>query len=81
MLLLLGGGGLLLVHSKLYYVPVDDGWDEVLVRNVLHYVPVLHYVLDRQNIIILFWKYLVDIRSEAWLNLIWEYINGKLFAV
>jgi hypothetical protein len=35
----------------------------------------LHLVLDRQNIIILFWKYLVDIRSEAWLNLFWEYIN------
>ncbi len=34
-----------------------------------------------QNIIILFWKYLVDIRSEPWLNLFWEYINGKLFAV
>jgi hypothetical protein len=32
-----------------------------------------------KNFIILFWKYLVDIRSEAWLNLCWEYI--KLFAV
>ncbi len=30
---------------------------------------------------ILFWKYLVDMRSETWLNLFWEYINGKLFAV
>jgi hypothetical protein len=28
-----------------------------------------------RHIIILFWKYLVDIRSEAWLNLFWEYIN------
>jgi hypothetical protein len=28
---------------------------------------------SRQNIILLFWKYLVDIRSEAWLNLFWEY--------
>jgi hypothetical protein len=36
---------------------------------------------SRQNVIILFWKYLVDIRSDAWLNLSWEYINGKLFAV
>jgi hypothetical protein len=36
---------------------------------------------NKQNIIILFWKYLVDIRSEVWLNLFWEYINGKLFAV
>ena len=34
-----------------YYVPVDDGWEEVLVRNVLHYVPIsaithLVYLLD-----------------------------------
>ncbi len=29
----------------------------------------------------LFYKYLVDISSEAWLNLFWEYINVKLFAV
>jgi hypothetical protein len=37
-----GGGGVLLVHSEIYYVPVDDGWEEeVLVRNVLHYIPVL----------------------------------------
>ncbi len=39
------------------------------------------YHISGQNIIILFWKYVVDIRSEAWLNLFWEYINGKLFAV
>jgi hypothetical protein len=31
----------------------------------------------RKNIIILFWKYLVDIRSEAWQNLFWEYINAN----
>ncbi len=37
-----GGGRVLLVHSEIYYVPVDDGWDQVLVRNVLHYIPVLH---------------------------------------
>ncbi len=36
---------------------------------------------SRQNIIILLQKYLVDIRSEAWLNLFWEYINGNIFAV
>jgi hypothetical protein len=30
----------------------------------------LHLVLSRQNIKILFWKYLVDIRSEVWLNLV-----------
>ncbi len=38
------GGGVLLVHSDIYYVPVDDGWEEVLVHNVLNYVPVLHYM-------------------------------------
>ncbi len=37
MLLLGEGGGVLLVHSEIYYVPVDDGWDQVIVRNVLHY--------------------------------------------
>jgi hypothetical protein len=26
------------------YVPIGDGWSEVLVRNVSYYVPVLHYV-------------------------------------
>jgi hypothetical protein len=28
------GGGGSLVHSEIYYVPVGDGWEEVLVRNV-----------------------------------------------
>jgi hypothetical protein len=28
----------LLVH-EIYYVPVGDGWEEVLVRNIFHYVP------------------------------------------
>ncbi len=32
---------MLLVHSEIFYVPVDDGWGEVLVRNVIH---VIHYV-------------------------------------
>jgi hypothetical protein len=44
----------------------------------------LHYRIynnSRQNIIILVWKYLVNIRCEAWLNLFWEYTNGKLFAL
>jgi hypothetical protein len=39
------------------------------------------YRISRRNIIILFCKYLADIISEAWLNLVWEHINGKLFAV
>jgi hypothetical protein len=39
------------------------------------------YYDSRQNIIILFCKYLADLRSVAWQNLFWEFINGKLFAV
>jgi hypothetical protein len=39
------------------------------------------YSNSRQSIIVLFWKYLVDIRSKTWLNLFWVYINGKLFSV
>ncbi len=31
-----GGGGVLLVHNEILYVPLGDGWEEVLVRNVLH---------------------------------------------
>jgi hypothetical protein len=30
----------LLVHKEIHYVPIGDGWEEVLVRNVIHYVPV-----------------------------------------
>jgi hypothetical protein len=39
-----GGGGVLLAHNEILYVPIVDGWEEVLVRNllhILHYVPVL----------------------------------------
>jgi hypothetical protein len=32
---------MLVVHSEIYYVPIGDGWEEVLHYNVLHYVPVL----------------------------------------
>ena len=34
------GRGVLLVpvHSEIFYVPVDDGWEEVLVRNVQYYI-------------------------------------------
>ncbi len=38
----MGGGGGLSVHSEIYYVPIGDAWEEVLVINVLHYLPVLH---------------------------------------
>ncbi len=31
-----GGWGVLVVHSEIYYVPIGDGWQEVLVRNVLN---------------------------------------------
>jgi hypothetical protein len=33
-----------LVHCEIYYVPVDDGWEEALVHNELHYLPILHYI-------------------------------------
>ncbi len=36
---------MLLVHNEIHCVPIGDGWEEVLVRNVLHYVPVLHYAI------------------------------------
>jgi hypothetical protein len=26
----------LLVHKEIHYVPIGDGWEEVLVRNVIH---------------------------------------------
>jgi hypothetical protein len=28
------------VHSEIHYVPLGEGWEEVVVRNVLHYVPI-----------------------------------------
>ncbi len=34
------GGGVLEVHSEIHYVPLGEGWEEVVVRNVLHYVPI-----------------------------------------
>ncbi len=39
------------------------------------------YNNSRQNIIILFWKHLVNTKSEAWLDFFWKYINGKLSAM
>jgi hypothetical protein len=30
------------------------------------------YHYSRQNLIILFWNYLADIRNDAWLNLFWK---------
>ncbi len=43
----------------------------------------LHNIIipDSQNIIIMFLKYFVIIRSETWLNSFWIYINQNLFAV
>jgi hypothetical protein len=37
---------------------------------VLYFYTENHY--SRKNIIILYWNYLVDIRSEAWLNIFWN---------
>jgi hypothetical protein len=30
-----GGRGVLLVHNEIHYVPIGDGWEEVLVRTFL----------------------------------------------
>jgi hypothetical protein len=46
----------------------------ILAAEWLRLVLSTEYPISRQ-------MYLFDIRSVAWLNLFWEYINGKLFAV
>jgi hypothetical protein len=38
-----GGGCVLQVHSEIYYAPVDEGWEEVLVCNVLHLLHTCQY--------------------------------------
>jgi hypothetical protein len=35
-----GGGCLVEVHSEIHYKQLCEGWEEVVVRNVLHYVPI-----------------------------------------
>ncbi len=35
-----GGGGVVEAHSEIHYVPLSEGWEEIVVRNVLHYVPI-----------------------------------------
>jgi hypothetical protein len=42
------GGGECYWYIVKYYVPVDDGWEEVLVHNipVLHYVPITPHPLN-----------------------------------
>jgi hypothetical protein len=37
-----GGGGVVELHSEIHYVPLGEGWEEVVVCNVFHYVP-LHF--------------------------------------
>jgi hypothetical protein len=32
-----GWGGVLLVHKEIHSVSIGDGWEEVLVRNVIHF--------------------------------------------
>jgi hypothetical protein len=50
-------------------------------NQLLYFSTEYHTVIA--DIIILFCKYLVNIKckSEAWLSLFWEFINEKLFAV
>jgi hypothetical protein len=54
----------------------------MLTAEWLHIVLYLatEYYNSRKNIINLLSKYLVNIRSDDWLKLFWEYIIGKLFA-
>jgi hypothetical protein len=54
---------------------LSRGWGPIQryrrgIQNIIHN--------SRQNIMILFWKYLVDIRIEPWQNLFWEYIKWKI---
>jgi hypothetical protein len=46
---------------------LTDEWLDV----IMYFATEDHY--SRQDITILFWKYLVDIKSEVCLNLFWEY--------
>jgi hypothetical protein len=48
----------LLVRNEIHFVPICDGWEEVLACNVLNYVPVLHYVP------ILFWAQISIFRAH-----------------
>ncbi len=34
------GGGVVEVHSEIHYLPLGEGWEEVVVRNVLQYLPI-----------------------------------------
>ncbi len=56
--------------------PYADSWMAASTA-VLYYSTEYHN--SRQNIIVLFCKYLVDIRSSAWLIIFWKYLKGKLF--
>jgi hypothetical protein len=53
------------LHLVLYF---STSLQNIIIPERTHYSSVLEICI-------------VDIRSEAWLNLFWEYINGKLFAV
>ncbi len=53
-----------------YVVSYVDSWPSL--QNI---------IIPDRTLPLLFGKYLVDIRSEAWIYLFLEYINGKLFAV
>ncbi len=61
-------------HNWKCVVPYADSWmaSSSSLQNII--------ILDR-TWYFFFAKNLVDVRNEAWLNLFWEYINGKLFAV
>jgi hypothetical protein len=45
----------LLVHNDIHYVPIGDGWREVLVCNVIHYIPVLLPPMVRSQCMLVSW--------------------------
>jgi hypothetical protein len=69
------------MHYCYFIIPLGNMLFPLLTAEWLH--PVLYFSTEYHNsrLIILIWKYLLDIRSEAWQNFFWEYINGKLFGV
>jgi hypothetical protein len=55
-------------------IPFGNMMFPILTADWLHLALLFstEYHNSRQNIIILFWKYLVDIRNEARVNIFWE---------
>ncbi len=65
-----------------FIIPFGNMLFPMLTAEWLHFNLVLfdstEYHNSRQNIIIMFWKYFVDITREAWLNLFWVIHKWKI---